>query len=108
MVLRIKSAAFETQISNGDVGVARSHSRLPFPSRRRLAKQRRLTETLERFDSLPDEALVEIDIVTIVRGRSPASIWRDVAAGRLAKPVRVGVRSTRWRVRDVRVRSDEG
>lgn len=80
----------------------------PLASRRRAARQRRITETLERFDSLPDEALVEIGIVTIVRGRSPASIWRDVAAGRLAKPLRVGLRSTRWRVRDVRRADKEG
>lgn len=78
------------------------------PSRRRAARQRRITETLERFDSLPDEALIEIGIVTIVCGRSPASIWRDVAAGRLAKPLRVGLRSTRWRVCDVRRADEEG
>jgi len=32
---------------------------------------------------------------------SPRTVWRWAAAGRLPAPVRVGVRCTRWRVRDL-------
>ncbi|SED20263.1 transcriptional regulator, AlpA family [Rhizobiales bacterium GAS191] len=64
--------------------------------------KRRVQLVLEQFSSLPDEALIEIRVVCALRGRSSASTWRDVAAGRLAPPVRVGERSSRWRVGDVR------
>jgi predicted DNA-binding transcriptional regulator AlpA len=65
-------------------------------------KLKKLADQLALFDSLPDCALVAIPIVCAVKGRSSASVWRDVAAGRIAKPVRVGARSTRWRVGDLR------
>lgn len=63
--------------------------------------RRRVAGALETFPFLPDEALVDIRAVCALRGRSRASTWRDVTAGRLPKPVKVGG-STRWRVGDVR------
>lgn len=63
--------------------------------------KRRVDRALETFPFLPDEALIDIRAVCALLGRSSASIWRDVAAGRLAAPVKVGC-STRWRVGDVR------
>jgi predicted DNA-binding transcriptional regulator AlpA len=63
---------------------------------------RRVQRTLEQFDSLPDDALIGIRVVSVLIDRSPASIWRDVAQGRLARPVRIGARSTRWRVGNIR------
>ena len=63
--------------------------------------KRRVDRALETFPLLPDEALIDIRAVCALLGRSRASIWRDVAAGRLAAPVKVGC-STRWRVGDVR------
>jgi predicted DNA-binding transcriptional regulator AlpA len=62
---------------------------------------RRVQRNLEIFPSLPDDALIEIRVVCALIGRSPASIYRDVAAGRLAQPVKVGS-STRWRAGGVR------
>ncbi|MGA0848002.1 MAG: helix-turn-helix transcriptional regulator [Pontimonas sp.] len=35
-------------------------------------------------------------------GRSRASIWRDVKAGRLPQPISIGPKARRWRVEDVR------
>jgi predicted DNA-binding transcriptional regulator AlpA len=71
-----------------------------------LENQRRIAErvhrTLIHFDHLPNDSLVDIHLVSVVLGRSRSSIWRDVAHGRLAAPVRVGARSTRWRASDVR------
>jgi predicted DNA-binding transcriptional regulator AlpA len=61
----------------------------------------RVDRALETFPLLPDEALIEIRTVSALLGRSKASIWHDVAAGRLVAPVKVGG-STRWRVGDVR------
>ncbi len=58
--------------------------------------------SLRQFDQLPDSALVSVRVVSLLLGRSQASIWRDVKSGRLAKPVRIGQRCTRWRVGDLR------
>jgi predicted DNA-binding transcriptional regulator AlpA len=63
--------------------------------------KRRVDRALETFPLLPDEALIEIRTVSALLGRSRASIWRDVAAGRLVAPVKVGG-STRWPVGGVR------
>lgn len=65
-------------------------------------KLKKLADQLALFDSLPDCALVAMPIVCAVKGRSSASVWRDVAAGRIAQPVKAGPRSTRWRVGDLR------
>ena len=54
------------------------------------------------LDNLPDAALIDLHTVTALASRSKASLYRDIAAGRLAKPVRVGLHSVRWRVSDVR------
>jgi predicted DNA-binding transcriptional regulator AlpA len=54
------------------------------------------------FSVLPDDAMLDVRSVAIILNRSVASIWRDAKSGRLASPVRIGARSTRWRVGDVR------
>jgi predicted DNA-binding transcriptional regulator AlpA len=54
------------------------------------------------FDNLPDAALIDLPTVSALASRSRASVYRDVAAGRLSRPVRVGLQSVRWRVADVR------
>jgi len=62
----------------------------------------RVKRALEIFPSLLDDALTDIRVVCALRGRSLASSRRDVAPGRLAPPVRVGARSARFRVGNVR------
>jgi len=62
---------------------------------------RRVQRTLAQFNLLPDDALIGIRTVSILIDRSPASIWRDVAKGRLPKPVKMG-HSTRFHVGAVR------
>jgi predicted DNA-binding transcriptional regulator AlpA len=54
------------------------------------------------FSVLPDDALLDVRVVAILLNRSIASIWRDAQCGRLANPIRIGARSARWRVGDVR------
>jgi predicted DNA-binding transcriptional regulator AlpA len=66
------------------------------------AKAEKLARQFALFDSLPDTALVSLPIVCTLRGRSPASIWRDVKAGRCPAPISAGPRCTRWRVGDLR------
>lgn len=60
---------------------------------------------LPHFDNLPDAARVNIDIVTVVTGRSRASLYRDIRAGRFPKPIHVGMgphSAARWSVGDIR------
>lgn len=57
---------------------------------------------LESLTSLPAEALVSAKELSTLSGRSRASIWRDVQAGRLPKPIAIGPQARRWRIEDVR------
>lgn len=61
-----------------------------------------LAEKLAGFSILPDEALVSAEIVCAFYGRSKASIWRDVKAGRCPSPIRISTCCNRWRVGDLR------
>lgn len=72
------------------------------PDQAKARKAAKLTEKLKLFPILPDEAQVDIDVVCAVRGRSPASTWRDVKAGRCPAPIKAGPHCTRWRVGDLR------
>ena len=70
------------------------------------SKSEKLTEKLSRFDLLPDDALISIDVLCALRERSRASIWRDVKSGYCPTPIRIGARCTRWRVGDLRKAAD--
>lgn len=61
-----------------------------------------LPDALRNFDSLPDSASVRLPVVCGLLSRSPASIWRDVKAGRLPAPYKNGPRCTVWRVGSLR------
>ena len=71
-----------------------------------VVKASRLAQQLALFDFLPDAALVPLPVVCAIRGRSPASIWRDVKTGRCPSPVSAGPRCTRWRVGDLRAATE--
>jgi predicted DNA-binding transcriptional regulator AlpA len=68
---------------------------------KKAARAAKLANQLNLFDSLPGCSLVAIPLVCALTGRSPASVWRDVKAGRLPKPVSAGPRCTRWRKSDL-------
>lgn len=72
----------------------------------KAARNKRLQERLQRqlalVASMPDEAAIDVQLVSVLRGRSVASTWRDVKAGLLAPPFSAGPRSSRWRLGDVR------
>ena len=61
-----------------------------------------LTDSVVKFDTLPDEALVNLKTIMALSCRSKSSIYRDIAASRLARPIHIGSKSARWRVGDVR------
>jgi predicted DNA-binding transcriptional regulator AlpA len=59
------------------------------------------------FDTYPNAARVPVQVVSDLYGRSRASIWRDVKAGRIPAPVHIG-RSARWVVGELRKSLAEG
>jgi len=63
---------------------------------------RLITDLLRNLDALPHEACVPIQVVAFMTGRSRASIWRDVSAGRLPAPFKTGPKSSRWKLGDIR------
>ena len=67
-----------------------------------MRKAAKVAAKLKLFPVLTDDSLVDIHVVCTIRDRSPASIWRDVKAGRCPAPVSAGPRCTRWRVGDLR------
>ena len=62
----------------------------------------RTPSALQNFDELPDTARVRLPVVEGLLSRSASSIWRDVKAGRLPAPVKVGPRATAWVVGELR------
>lgn len=54
------------------------------------------------FDSLPDDALLTIKDVCKLFACSAPTIWRNVKNGQFPEPIRPTLRTTRWRVGDVR------
>ena len=60
------------------------------------------SDRIDHFNELPDEALLSAKEVTQISGRSRTSLWRDVARGSLADPVKIGSHTVKWRVRDVK------
>jgi predicted DNA-binding transcriptional regulator AlpA len=57
---------------------------------------------VHQFDLLPDSALMNVREISLLSGKSRATLWRDVRDGRLPKPHKIGPKSPRWKVRDVR------
>ena len=70
-------------------------------------RHEKLKRKLELLESSPDDKCVDIDVLCELKGRSLASIWRDVKAGRLPQPIKTGPRSSRWRLGDVRTLKSE-
>ena len=61
-----------------------------------------IADRISAFDTLPPSALMDISEISALACRSKASIWRDVKAGRIVAPHKIGPNATRWFVSDVR------
>ena len=66
------------------------------------SKADRVAEAVQRFDKLPGDALLSVDTVCALLAISAPTAWRWARQGKLASPVRHGLRCTRWRVTDIR------
>jgi predicted DNA-binding transcriptional regulator AlpA len=54
------------------------------------------------FAQLPDEGLISVPAVTVIAGMGESTVWRQLGKDGFPAPVRVGKRSTRIRVGDLR------
>lgn len=57
---------------------------------------------LRHFDLLPDSAFIRLPVLIALFSISKASIWRRVSDGTLPKPIKLSMRTTVWRVGDIR------
>lgn len=61
-----------------------------------------LHPALKYFDELPNSAYVSIEVVSGLYDKSYATIWRQVRDGLIPAPHKLGKRTTRWNVGDLR------
>lgn len=80
-------------------------SNLPDAAQKQAKKAAKLAAQLAMFDSYPDIALVSVDVVCAVLGKSKTSIRRDISAGLLDPPVKIGPNCSRHRVGSIRARA---
>lgn len=84
-------------------------------SSRKQAFEKRDWLIAERFHRLSNASYISVRVLSFVLHRSVASLWRDVAAGRLPQPVKLGPNCTRFLVSSIRealhssqMQSDDG
>lgn len=65
-------------------------------------KTHAINSSLKDFDDLPGSAYVPLLVVCALFFCSPATVWRRVRDGQLVAPHRIGSRTTRWLVADLR------
>jgi predicted DNA-binding transcriptional regulator AlpA len=54
------------------------------------------------YDALPDDALIDVRAVAMLRGESVSTVWRRVQRGELERPISTGPNSTRFRLGGIR------
>jgi predicted DNA-binding transcriptional regulator AlpA len=57
---------------------------------------------VKNWDDFPASKLVPLPVVCMMLDCSPATAWRRVRQGLLGTPLRIGKRSTRWTVGQIR------
>ena len=60
------------------------------------------TNTLIDVKKMPDCALVSAKQLSALTGRSKTSLWRDIKNGFLPKPRKIGCRSARWSIHELK------
>ena len=59
-------------------------------------------EVLRNFNFLPDNSLVRLPTLMALYGLSKSTILREIKRGNLPKPIRLSLRTTAWKVKDIR------
>ena len=55
-----------------------------------------------QFQDLPSEGFVRLPVVLRVLGIGKTSFWCGIKEGKYPKPVKLGPRTSAWRVEDIR------
>ena len=71
-------------------------------ARRKAARERRTSEALANFDTLPDDAILRVYPTARICGCGPATIWRKSRLRTFPAPVKLSAKITGWRVGDLR------
>lgn len=58
--------------------------------------------TMQNSTKLPEEGFVRLPTILSMIPVGRSSWWAGVKTGRYPKPVRIGTRTTMWRVEDIR------
>lgn len=65
-------------------------------------KEIKIPDALSNFDQLPDSAYIRLPVLIGLFSVSEASIWRWVQKGVIPRPVKLAVRTSAWRVGEIR------
>lgn len=60
------------------------------------------SNTIRNFDHLPDSAFIRLPVLVVLFSISKASVWRRVSDGTIPKPIKLSIRTTVWRVGEIR------
>ena len=69
---------------------------------RHIANSKQTLSAIQGFDSLPNSAHVRLPVVQALFACSDDTVYRAVAAGRIAPPRRLTSRSNVWNVGELR------
>ena len=83
---------------------ARKRGRPRVTPEQHSGRKRELPLAFVRFAELPDDAVVDVKVVALLDDCSESTVWRRVREGDLLPPIKLGTKSTRWRVGDLRQR----
>lgn len=71
-------------------------------ARRKAGRERRVTEALANFKTLPDDAILRVYPTARICACGPATIWRNARLGTFPAPIKLSPKITGWRVGDLR------
>lgn len=73
-----------------------------------VGKAKIADQSLKGFDDLPDSGHVDVKVVAALFGCSVPTVWRRVRSGQLVDPHKLGERTTRWKVGELRAALKKG
>lgn len=61
-----------------------------------------LPPELINFDSLPNSAYIRLPVLVALYGISKGTIWKNVRAGKIPRPIKLSERCTAWNVGEIK------
>jgi predicted DNA-binding transcriptional regulator AlpA len=72
-----------------------------------VTKQQDLPSEPEAHDIFREPLLISVDELAMILKMSPRSVWRNLSAGKIIEPVRIGG-SVRWRFQEIKNWIEQG